>query len=113
MNTEIEKKYKMYADDWQPLVDAMKHLSNVPCCGDVAKQLHQMFVAAEEGKYYFIEIGYEGQDGKCFVTGQSFRVPNYCCPTPTCTSSNTPPYIGERTCGNCGKRCEGCEGMVK
>ena len=65
---------KMSTTDWQPMIDAMSHLSNVPCCGDVAKELHKMFLAAKDGKYYFIEIGYEGQDGECFVVGQSFEV---------------------------------------
>jgi hypothetical protein len=36
------------------LIDAMGYLSHLPQCGDVAQRLHDIFVAAKEGKYYFI-----------------------------------------------------------
>ena len=71
---KIDKIYKMGTTDWIPLIDAMGYLSYLPQCGDVAQRLHDIFVAAKEGKYYFIEIGYEDQEGKCFVVGHEFEV---------------------------------------
>lgn len=70
--TTIEKTYKMAPEDWQPLVDAMKYLKNLPQCGDVAGRLEAMFSAAQNGKYYFIEMGYEGQDNECLILGMNF-----------------------------------------
>ena len=51
---KIDKIYKMGTTDWIPLIDAMGYLSHLPQCGDVAQRLHDIFVAAKEGKYYFI-----------------------------------------------------------
>ena len=62
----------MKAEDWQPLIDAMTHLKNLPQCGDVATELHKIFSEAQHGKYYFIEMGYENVEGKCFVIDQRF-----------------------------------------
>lgn len=72
VTTTIGKGHTMSSDDWQPLIDAMHYLKHLPACGDVAVKLADMFTAAKGGRYYFIEIGYEGQDGQCFITNQEF-----------------------------------------
>ena len=66
--------FHMGREDWKPLIDAMEHLSNLPQCGDVAKHLLYIFKAARAGKYYFIEMGYEGQDARCYIISQEFTV---------------------------------------
>lgn len=66
--------FHMSRDDWKPLIDAMEYLSNLPQCGDVAKRLLYIFKAARVGKYYFIEMGYEGQDSQCYIISQEFAV---------------------------------------
>jgi hypothetical protein len=72
MDKESRHTYTMAAQDWIPLIDAMAYLKHIPQCGDVAARLHEIFTEAKNGKYYFIEMGYEGQDGKCFVLGHEF-----------------------------------------
>jgi hypothetical protein len=76
LKMSIDKTYKMETNDWIPLIDAMAYLKHIPCCGDVATQLECIFIAAKEGKYYFIEMGYEGQDEKCWVIGNEFIPPD-------------------------------------
>ena len=73
---KIDKIYKMGTTDWIPLIDAMGYLSHLPQCGDVAQRLHDIFVAAKEGKYYFICPALHGdhyclsKDGKgCIAPG--------------------------------------------
>jgi len=61
--------FHMSRADWDPIIDAMKHLSNIPSCGDVALKLHDIFVSAKKGKYYFVEIGHEDMEGRCFIKG--------------------------------------------
>jgi hypothetical protein len=66
---EDSDTFHMNRENWDPLIDAMKHLSNIPVCGDVATKLHDIFVSAKKGKYYFVEIGHEDMEGRCFVKG--------------------------------------------
>ena len=68
MDFDIGSSYKMTADDWDPLIDAMKHLSHLPECGDVAKYLYDVFVAAKEGRYYYIEMACDGREGANYIS---------------------------------------------
>ena len=42
----------MGVHDWDPIIDALTPLVFQPRCGDVAREIINMFTAAQDGKYY-------------------------------------------------------------
>lgn len=71
---EIDTVYKMESEDWIPLIDAMAYLSHLPQCGDVAKNLHDFFMAAKKGKYYGVTIGWH-EEREVSIIGYADEMP--------------------------------------
>jgi len=51
-------------DDWIPLIDAMSYLQYLPQCGDVARHLMEMFIAAADEEDVLVTVQYMGENGK-------------------------------------------------
>jgi hypothetical protein len=73
----MEKDHLCYMGvrDWDPIIEALTPIVGEPRCGSVAQELINMFIAAQDGKYYCIEIAYENMKGRCFIKGTEFIPP--------------------------------------
>lgn len=63
----------MQHDDWNTLIDALQAIKPNPRCGDVAGKLIEMFELARNGKYYYLELYHEDQNGECYVSGMDYE----------------------------------------